>query len=135
MKQTVTTPTATSQVAPHGTLLSYISGFILSIVLTLAVFFLVNDHVVTGHEAFSHGFLTVAIMSLAVVQLIVQLIFFLHLGNETKPRWNLAVFLFMMVVLIVIVGGSLWIMDNLNYHTKSPQDTSTYIMNDEGIHR
>ena len=123
------------KITPHGTLLSYISGFVFSLVLTLTVFILVNGHLTTGHEAYSHGFLTLAIVGLAIVQLVVQLVFFLHLGAESRPRWNLAVFLFMLVVLVVIVGGSLWIMDNLNYNMRSPQDTSTSIMKDEGIHR
>ena len=123
------------KIAPHGTLLSYISGFVFSLVLTLTAFILVNGHVTSGHAAYSHGFLSVAIVGLAIMQLIVQLAFFLHLGAESKPRWNLAVFIFMLVVLVVIVGGSLWIMNNLNYNMRSPQDTSTFIMKDEGIHR
>jgi len=125
----------TATVAPRGTLLSYISGFVFSIVLTLTVFFLVNNHVESGHQAYSHGFLVLVIMGLALVQLVVQLVFFLHLGSESKPRWNLAVFLFMLVILIVIVGGSMWIMNNLNYNMRSPQDTSTSIMKDERIQR
>lgn len=131
MKTTVTPVSAV--IAPRGTLLSYISGFGFSIVLTLTVFVLVNNHVVTGHQASSHGFLVLAIMGLALVQLVVQLVFFLHMGSEPKPRWNLAVFMFMLVILIVIVGGSLWIMDNLNYNMRSPIETSTFIMQDEGI--
>ncbi len=123
------------KITPHGTLLSYVSGFVFSLALTLTVFVLVNNHVTSGHAAYSHGFLALVIMGLAVVQLIVQLVFFLHLGAEAKPRWNLAVFLFMMVVLVVIVGGSLWIINNLNYHMLSPQDTNSFIMKDEGIHR
>ncbi len=120
---------------PRVTLKSYIIGFALSLLLTISVYLFVNDHVTTAHEAFSHGFLIALILCLAVVQLVVQLVFFLHLGQETKPRWNLAVFGFMMVILIVIVGGSLWIMSNLKYNMQSPGDTNTRIMNDEGIHR
>lgn len=127
--------TQTPSTAPHGTLLSLTIGFVLSIGLTLTVYSLVSQHVTTDHEVLSHSFLILVIMGLAVVQLVVQLIYFLHLGSETKPNWNLAVFSFMMVILVVIVGGSLWIMNNLNYHMKSPQDTNTFIMNDEGIHR
>lgn len=133
MKTTVTTVAAV--IAPRGTLLSYIGGFVFSIVLTLVVFVLVNNHVATGHQAYSHDFLVLAIMGLALVQLVVQLVFFLHLGAESKPRWNLAVFLFMLVILVVIVGGSLWIMQNLDYNMQSPQEIGNSIMQDEGIHR
>jgi len=43
------------------------------------------------------------------------LIFFLHLGIESKPRWNLLVFYFMVVVLAILLYGSFWIMSNLDY--------------------
>lgn len=119
----------------HGTLLSYISGFVLSVMLTLTVYFLVTNHVASGHATYSHGIMILAILGLAFVQLVVQLVFFLHLGAESKPRWNLAVFMFMLVILVVIVGGSLWIMNNLNYNMKSPLETNASIMMDEGIRR
>jgi cytochrome o ubiquinol oxidase operon protein cyoD len=74
------------------------------------------------------------INGLAVVQLFVQLYFFLHMGDESKPRWNLMAFLFMLLVLVIVVFGSLWIMKNLDYHM-SPSDTSNYMMHEEGIHK
>ena len=41
---------------------------------------------------------------------------YLHLGLESKPRWNLMMFLFMVLLIFVLVGGSMWIMYNLNYN-------------------
>ena len=94
----------------------YISGFILSIALTLVAFMMVSDKLLHGWA------LTIALMTCAVIQLMVQLIFFLHLDHEKKPRWNLQAFLFMALVLIIIVFGSLWIMNNLNYHMTTPEE-------------
>jgi cytochrome o ubiquinol oxidase operon protein cyoD len=72
---------------------------------------------------------------LAVGQLLVQLGLFLHMGSEPKPRWNLMATLFSLMVVIIVVGGSLWIMNNLNYNMMSPSDTDNAIMHDEGIHK
>lgn len=95
----------------HGSLQTYVLGFILSIILTMTAYFIVAEHFLTSWV------LDYAIVSLSVVQVLVQLIFFLHLGSEPKPYWNLSVFLFMALVVVIIVGGSLWIMHNLDYNT------------------
>lgn len=46
----------------------------------------------------------------------IQLFFFLHLGQESKPYWNSQLFLFMLTILVILVIGSLWIMHNLSYN-------------------
>jgi cytochrome o ubiquinol oxidase operon protein cyoD len=66
-------------------------------------------NIISGISAF------ITLGSLAFVQVIIQLIFFLHLGEEESPRWNLISFLFMVGVVFIIVAGSLWIMFNLDY--------------------
>jgi len=116
----------------HGSLKTYIAGFGLSLLLTLAAYLPVARHVHSHHLIYSDNFLVGLILSLAVVQLVVQLLLFLHLGRESKPRWNLLVFLFMLLVLIILVGGSLWIMYNLNHHL-APIQSDTHIIHDEGI--
>ena len=88
----------------HGNSKTYWLGFILSVVLTLAAYFLVSYH------AFSKNVLIYTIIGLAIVQFVVQLVLFLHLGDEPKPRWNMTTFLFMAMVVVIIVFGSLWIM-------------------------
>jgi cytochrome o ubiquinol oxidase subunit IV len=113
--------------AHRGNLRSYSTGFILSLILTFAAYILVVENVFSGWVLFS------ALVGLAISQLLVQLIFFLHLGSESKPRWNLLVFLFMLLVLIILVFGSLWIMNNLNYHNMSPSDTNKYVEDEELI--
>ena len=92
----------------EGTTRAYVTGFVLSIVLTLAAYTLVVGHV------FPAAVITGCIIVLAVVQFLVQMLFFLHLGRETKPRWKLFVALYMVMVVLILVLGSLWIMNNLN---------------------
>lgn len=102
---------------------SYVTGFISAIILTLFAYFTVVNHWLEGWQ------LVGAIMGLASLQLAVQLVFFLHLERETKPRWNLIVFIFMLIILVIIVGGSLWIMQNLSYHTMmSPEEMNEYMI-------
>lgn len=92
----------------HGTYTSYIIGFIASICLTLTSFYLVVS------KYFSVQMLPYIIVGLALVQAIIQLLFFLHVGQEAKPKWETLVFYFMMTVLLIISVGSLWIMADLN---------------------
>ncbi|MES2272851.1 MAG: cytochrome o ubiquinol oxidase subunit IV [Chlamydiota bacterium] len=94
----------------YGTLRSYVLGFSLSILLTLTAYFLVVAHFLTGL------ILDLATAGLALIQALVQLVLFLNLIREPKPRWNLIIFLFMTMIVLIIVFGSLWIMNNLNYN-------------------
>lgn len=89
----------------EGSFLSYLIGYGLSLILTLTAFYLVAEKLIEG---------SLWIMLLALAQFIVQLIFFLHLGKESKSYWNTILFFFMLLVVVVIVFGSLWIMFGLN---------------------
>ena len=92
----------------HGTLKSYVIGFTASILLTSASFLLVITGVITGQ------LLVYTLIGLALAQAVFQLLFFLHVGQEAKPRWETLVFYFMLLVLFIIAAGSLWIMYDLN---------------------
>jgi cytochrome o ubiquinol oxidase operon protein cyoD len=96
--------------AGHGTLKSYIVGFILSIVLTIIPYLIVVDHMLIGNA------LLLTVVGLAVLQLLVQLVFFLHLSTASEQRWNLMTFMFTVLILVILVVGTLWIMWNLNYN-------------------
>lgn len=115
----------------HGSLSSYIIGFVLSIALTLAAYFTVTENLVSGWT------LMFILIELAVVQLMVQLFLFLHLGRENRPWWNLQMFLFAVLVVGIVVIGSIWIMKNLDYntHEMKPQETNEYIFEEEQIRR
>lgn len=87
---------------------------------TLSLIFIFAAYRIIVHHHLSDGALLFTIMGLGVLQAAIQLAFFLHLGLESKPRWNFMMFLFMVLVIIVIVGGSLWIMYQLNYNVMMP---------------
>jgi cytochrome o ubiquinol oxidase operon protein cyoD len=114
---------------PKSALLSYTAGFVLSVILTLLAYALLSRHVVQGWQAIY------AVVGLAVVQLVVQLVFFLHLGHESEPRWNLLVFDFTLIIVSIVVVGSLWIMNNLHYTMTPRRDVEREIIQDEGYHK
>lgn len=105
-----------------ATVMPYVAGFISAIVLTLLAYFIVTMELVASDMA------KWMIMGLAVVQLMVQLVFFLHLGRDKKSRWNVASFYFMLIVLLIVVIGSLWIMENLNYNMMTPDQMNEYML-------
>jgi cytochrome o ubiquinol oxidase operon protein cyoD len=115
-----------------GNLRSYTIGFALSLILTLTAYVLVTRHVFKGN------WLLAGLLMLALTQFVVQVLFFLHLGSEKKPRYNALVFVFMLGTVGIIVIGSIWIMANLNYHHAHdhglpPQASDQYIIKDEGV--
>jgi cytochrome o ubiquinol oxidase subunit IV len=116
-----------SEMALHGNLKSSLIGFGISLILTLLSFKLVMD----GN--FAKESIRIAIVVFASIQVIVQLVFFLHLTEEKKPRWNLIAFLFMVLVLFILVLGSLWIMNNLDERTMSPDEMNKFMLHEECI--
>jgi len=109
----------------RGTLRSYATGFVLSIVFTLAAYFSVVRHV------FSGKFLLLILLVLAVIQFFVQIFYFLHIGKETKPRWRVLTLFLMIFFVLVVVLGSIWIMYNLNYRM-SPMRINQYMSQQAG---
>jgi cytochrome o ubiquinol oxidase operon protein cyoD len=102
---------------------SYLTGFIISMCLTLAAYFAVVSRA---------GGALLIILGLAIAQLIVQLTFFLHLNKGEDSRWNLVVFASTVSIILILVIGSIWIMDHLNYNM-SPQQQNDYINGQDGI--
>ena len=97
----------------HGSLRAYIIGFFLSLLLTATSFLLVINNVIARDH------LIYVLIALATIQAIVQLICFLHLGQEDHPRWETLTFLFMVLVLLIVAIGSLWIMHDLDNRVMS----------------
>jgi|SRR5579885_1089639 len=114
------------------TIVSYSIGFLLSMIFTLLAYNLVFVHLNSHHRLISHPVLLVAILTLAMVQLFVQMIFFLHLGQESAPKWNLLFFISTFCAILAIVIGSIWIMDHLNYNM-TPKQVNQYINDQSGF--
>lgn len=111
----------------HGTTISYFIGFVLSLIFSFIPYYMVVEEVVTGNTLY------MTILGFAVVQMIIQVTFFLHIGRGPKPNWNLFFFGATLVVILIVVGGSVFIIDNLHYNM-SPEEKLAKIANDEGIY-
>lgn len=94
----------------HGTVKSYIVGFGLSIILTLIAFSLVMHPMLSKMGTYA------GLITLAILQLFIQTVFFLHLNMHPAVRWRLISFIFSLIIVCIIAFGSLWIMANLNYN-------------------
>lgn len=92
------------------TLKSYITGLGLSLVLTLMSFGIVM------HRLFSVKWTFIALATLAILQLLAQVVFFLRMNTNPEGRWNSMPFIFTLIIIAILAGGSLWIMYNMNYN-------------------
>ncbi|HWV00321.1 MAG TPA: cytochrome o ubiquinol oxidase subunit IV [Devosia sp.] len=93
----------------HGSTRGYIVGFVLSVVLTAVPFWLVMTGVLPGMVATA-----LIIFALALVQILVHVVFFLHLDTRSEGGWTLIAFIFTAVIVVIAIAGSIWIMYHLN---------------------
>lgn len=93
----------------HASVKSYMIGFVLSVLLTAIPFALVMD---PAHHGFTAATVLAAILALAVVQVFVHVVYFLHMDRSAEQRWNVVAFAFTTMILVIVVSGSIWIMHN-----------------------
>ena len=97
--------------AAHGTRRDYVTGFLLSLVLTAIPFALVMSGVIADTR------ITAAIiMVFAMVQIVVHMIYFLHMNARSENGWTLMALIFTIIIIVIGLAGSLWVMVNMNYH-------------------
>ncbi|MDD7805206.1 MAG: cytochrome o ubiquinol oxidase subunit IV [Endozoicomonas sp. (ex Botrylloides leachii)] len=88
---------------------TYTLASVACFVLTFIPFFMVL------YSSASTPLLLATIFITGVAQIFIQAFFFLHLNYEPNKRWNIIASIFFMVVIVIVVGGSVWIMHELNY--------------------
>lgn len=103
----------------HGSLKSYLIGFVLSVVLTAIPFWLVMSGALDSKQATG-----LIIMAFAVVQIIVHMIFFLHMNVRSENGWTMMALIFTLVLVIITLTGSLWVMYHLNTNMMPAMDMS-----------
>lgn len=106
---------------------AYSIGFLSSIILTLVAYAIVVHDIFK--DIWTPAVIAIVLSALASIQLVVQLVFFLHLGEESRPRWKLLSFIFAFIILGIIVFGSLWIMFDLNTRMMMSTDDMIKYMN------
>ena len=95
--------------AAHGSLRGYVTGFLLSVVLTAIPFWLVMNDVL-GNSTLT----AIVIMLFAAVQIVVHMIYFLHMNGRSEGGWTLLALIFTILIVAIALAGSLWVMFHLN---------------------
>lgn len=96
---------------PHVTVKGYVTGFVLSVILTAIPFWLVMAKVFDDSSTTA-----LVILGFAAVQIVVHMVFFLHLDAKAEAGWNMLALIFTAVLLIIMLAGSLWVMHHLKHN-------------------
>lgn len=93
----------------HGTMGGYMIGFGLSALLTAIPFWLVMTGALGNAQATA-----IIIMVFAAVQIVVHMIFFLHMNTRSEGGWTFMALIFSLVIVVITLAGSMWVMYHLN---------------------
>lgn len=93
----------------HGSFREYLTGFVLAAILTAIPFWLVMADPLQNNMATA-----LIVMALATVQIVVHMIYFLHMNVRSENGWTMMALIFTLILVIITLVGSLWIMYHLN---------------------
>ena len=95
---------------PHVSKKEYLTGFVLSVILTAIPFALVMGK----PNAVATPLLVIILMAFAAVQVVVHMVYFLHMNAKSEGGWNALALIFTLVLVVIVLTGSLWVMHHLN---------------------
>lgn len=95
--------------ASHSTFKGYMTGFVLAVILTVIPFWLVMGKVLPNSNITG-----LVILGIAAVQIVVHMIYFLHMNTSSEGGWSLLALAFTVVLLVIMLSGSIWVMYHLN---------------------
>jgi len=95
----------------HGSLRSYVTGFVLSVILTAIPFWLVMGKVFNNSSTTA-----LVIMAFAVVQIVVHMVYFLHMNARSEGGWTMLALIFTVLLVVITLAGSIWVMYHLNHN-------------------
>ena len=104
---------------PHGSIRDYVTGFVLSVILTAIPFFLVMSGL-----AGSGRLTAFLVLGCAVIQIIVHMIYFLHMNLKNEAGWTMISLVFTIVVLVIAVIGTIWVMYHMDANMMPGMATS-----------
>lgn len=93
----------------HGTRRTYLTGFALSVILTAIPFWLVITGVLASNQVTG-----LVVMAFAVVQIVVHMVYFLHMSSRSEGGWSMMALIFTLVLVLIALSGSMWVMYHLN---------------------
>ena len=95
--------------AYHATVKGYVIGFLLSVVLTAIPFWLVMGKVLPNANVTG-----LVIMGFAAVQIVVHMIYFLHMNSKVEGGWSMLALIFTAALVLIMLSGSIWVMYHMN---------------------
>ena len=93
----------------HGSFGSYLTGFLLSVVLTAIPFWLVMTGAIENKQVTAF-----IVVGFAVIQIVVHMVYFLHMNGRSEGGWTMMALVFTGIVVVIALAGSLWVMYHLN---------------------
>ncbi|MDY7578890.1 cytochrome o ubiquinol oxidase subunit IV [Herbaspirillum sp. RTI4] len=97
--------------ADHGSFKSYLTGFVLAVILTAIPFWLVMGKVFDKSSTTG-----LVVLGLAAIQVIVHMVYFLHMNGKSEGGWSMLALLFTVLIVVIMMSGSLWVMYHLNHN-------------------
>jgi cytochrome o ubiquinol oxidase subunit IV len=99
---------------------SYLIGFGLSVILTAIPFWLVMTGVLVDKQLTG-----LAITVLAAIQIVVHMVYFLHMNTRSESGWTMMALIFTVIMVVIALTGTLWVMHHLNVNMMPGHDMST----------
>jgi len=97
--------------ANHGSLKSYATGFLLSVILTAIPFWLVMGNVFDKSSTTA-----LVLLAFAAVQIVVHMIYFLHMNTKSEGGWSMLALIFTVMLVVIMLSGSIWVMYHLDHN-------------------
>jgi len=116
-------------VGPHSSLRDYTIGFVLSVILTAIPFWLVMAKVISDRNT-----AVVVLGTFAVVQILVHMVYFLHMNGSIEGGWTLLSTIFTVVFVAIGISGTLWVMFHMNANMMPEHPTPTPPVHDAPGH-
>jgi len=104
----------------HATTQGYVIGFLLSVVLTAIPFWLVMGQVLPSPRMTAF-----VILAFAAVQMVVHMVYFLHMNAKVEGGWSMLALLFTVALVVIMLAGSIWVMYHLNTNMMPVLDPQT----------
>ncbi|WP_432377981.1 cytochrome o ubiquinol oxidase subunit IV [Duganella sp. P38] len=109
----------------HGSLKDYAIGFILSVILTAIPFWLVMAKVFDKSSTTA-----LVVLAFAAVQVVVHMVYFLHMNNKVEGGWSMLSTVFTVVLLVIVLAGSIWVMYHMNKNMMPSMGNDVHNMQD-----
>jgi cytochrome o ubiquinol oxidase operon protein cyoD len=96
---------------PDSTFKGYMTGFVLAVILTVIPFY-----IVMGKVFGSPVITAIVILAIGAVQMVVHMIYFLHMDGKAEGGWSMLALIFTLVLVVITLSGSMWVMYHMNHN-------------------